>query len=258
MRGKAYGFHRAMDGIGSVLGAVLAFLLLPILGYRKIFLLGFVPAAIAALVVLFVKEKKQGDVQGAKPKRLKVSLIALPGNLRLFIAVATVFSLGHFGYAFLLLRAKGVGFADQNAILLYVLFYIVYTISSVPSGMPSDRIGRKPILMIGYSIFALCALGLVFTSSRYTLFIFFAIYGLSYAMFDGAQRAFVVDLAPAHLKATALGTFHTAIGLVALPGGFIAGLLWDKIHPMATFLYGFTLTLISVILFAFVKNKVKD
>jgi MFS family permease len=255
VRGKAYGFHRAMDGIGSVLGAVIAFLLLPILGYRKIFLLGFVPATIGALVVLFVKEKKHPGAQETKTKKLKVSFKALPVNLRLFIAVATVFSLGHFGYAFLLLRARGVGFADQNAILLYVLFYIVYTLVSVPSGMLSDKVGRKPMLIIGYSIFALCALGLVFISSRHKLFIFFAVYGLSYAIFDGAQRAFVVDLAPAHLKGTALGTFHTAIGLVALPGGFIAGLLWDKIHPIATFLYGFTLALISVILFAFVKKK---
>ena len=255
VRGKAYGFHRAMDGIGSVLGAVFAFLLLPILGYRKIFLLGFIPAIIATLVVLFVKEKKNVALQEVKRTKLKVSLKALPTNLRLFIAVATIFSLGHFGYAFLLLRSKGIGFTDQNAILLYALFYVVYAIFSVPSGMLSDKVGRKPVLMAGYAIFALCALGLAFISSRYTIFIFFAVYGLSYAMFDGSQRAFVVDMAPSHLKGTALGTFHTAIGLVALPGGFIAGLLWDKISPIATFLYGFILALVSVILFAFVKRK---
>jgi MFS family permease len=255
VRGKAFGFHRTMDGIGSVLGAIFAFLLLPVLGYRKIFFLGFVPAIIGALVVLFVNEGKQSSATEVERVKLKLSIRALPVNLRLFIAVATVFSLGHFGYAFLLLRSKGIGFTDQNAILLYVLFYVVYALCSVPSGMLSDRIGRKPILMVGYGIFALCALGLVFISSRHSIFIFFAVYGLSYAMFDGAQRAFVVDLAPAHLKGTALGTFHTAIGLVALPGGFIAGLLWDKIEPLATFLYGFTLTLIAVILFAFVKKE---
>jgi MFS family permease len=255
VRGKAYGFHRAMDGFGSVLGAVLAFLLLPVLGYRKIFLLGFIPAAIAALVVLFVKEKRNRVVQEAKVKKLRVSFRALPTNLRLFIAVASVFSLGHFGYAFLLLRSKGVGFTDQHALMLYAIFYVVYALCSIPSGMLSDRIGRKPVLMIGYGVFALCALGLVFFASRYSLFIFFSVYGLSYAMFDGAQRAFVVDLSPAHLKGTALGTFHTAIGLVALPGGFIAGLLWDKIDPMVTFLYGFTLTLIAIILFLFVRSN---
>ncbi|HJH28500.1 MAG TPA: hypothetical protein C5S51_02215 [Methanosarcinaceae archaeon] len=80
-------------------------------------------------------------------------------------------------------------------------------------------------------------------------------YGIFYAMIDSAQRAFVVDLAPEYLKATALGTFHTAIGLVALPGGYIAGLLWDKISPETTFIYGLTLTIISLILFTFVKDK---
>ena len=76
------------------------------------------PAIIGALVVLLVKEQKQVAVQKVKARKLKVSFRALPGNLRLFIAVATVFSLGHFGYAFLLLRAKGVDFTDQNAIML--------------------------------------------------------------------------------------------------------------------------------------------
>jgi MFS family permease len=255
VRGKAYGFHRAMDGIGSVLGAVLAFLLLPVLGYRKIFLLGFGPAAIAALVVLFVREKQHAHLQEAKVKKPRVSFRALPPNLRLFIAVASVFALGHFGYAFLLLRSMGIGFADQHALMLYAFFYVVYAICSIPSGILSDRIGRKPVLMFGYGIFALCAIGLVLFPSRYALFVFFGMYGLSYAMFDGAQRAFVVDLAPAHLKGTALGTFHTAIGLVALPGGFIAGLLWDRIHPIVTFLYGFILSIIAIILFIFVKRR---
>ena len=76
-------------------------------------------------------------------------------------------------------------------------------------------------------------------------------------MTDGVQRAFVVDLAPKHLKATALGTFHTAIGLVALLGGFIAGFLWDKISPEATFLYCLILAIISTFLFIFVKGKTK-
>ena len=76
-------------------------------------------------------------------------------------------------------------------------------------------------------------------------------------MIDGVQRAFVVDLAPNHLKATALGIFHTAIGLVALPGGIIAGLLWDNINPESTFIYGFVLSIISLILFLYVKSERK-
>ncbi len=257
VRGKAYGFHRAMDGIGSVLGAFFAFLLLPILGYKNIFLFAFIPGIIAVFVILFVKEKKAFVKEEPQEKPVKLSLKKLPKNLRLFIIVSSIFALGHFGYAFLLLRAKNIGLADNMAILLYVLFYVVYTICVIPAGILSDKIGRKPVLMTGYLIFAITSLGLIFNSNIYSSLLFFVIYGIFYAMIDGVQRAFVVDLAPKHLKATALGIFHTAIGLVALPGGFIAGLLWDKIKPEATFLYGFMLAMFSIVLFTFVKGKAK-
>ncbi len=78
-------------------------------------------------------------------------------------------------------------------------------------------------------------------------------YGMFYAMVDGVQRAFVVDLAPEHMKATALGTFHTSVGLAALPGGYIAGVLWDTVNPGATFIYGFVVATISVVLFSLVR-----
>ena len=253
VRGKAYGLHRAMDGIGSVLGAVIAFSLLGILGYRKIFLLAFIPGIIAVFVILFIKEKRAPAKRETKKISVRLSFKELPVNLRLFILISSIFALGHFGYAFLLLRAKNIGLADNTAILLYVLFYIVYTLCAIPAGMLSDKIGRKPVLITGYLVFAITSIGLIFTSSIYTLLLFFIVYGIFYAMIDGVQRALVMDLAPGNLKATALGTFHTAIGLVALPGGYIAGLLWDKIGPGATFTYGFTLAIISIALFMFVK-----
>lgn len=211
--GKAYGLHRAMDGIGSVIGAVIAFLLLPVLGYRNIFLFAFIPGIIAVLVIFFIKEKNAPLKKETKDISIKLSFKELPKNLRLFIIVSSIFALGHFGYAFLLLKAKDIGLADNMAILLYVLFYIAYTICIIPSGILSDKIGRKPVLIAGYLVFAITALGLIFTSNLYSILLFFVIYGIFYAMIDGVQRAFVVDLAPEHLKAAALGTFHTAIGL---------------------------------------------
>jgi len=259
IRGKAYGFQRAMDGLGSVLGAVLAFLLLPILWYKNTFLVAFIPGVIAVLCVLFIREKRRTDEPIKQPtKSFRVSLKQLPWNLKLFIIVSTIFALGNFGYAFLLLKAKNIGITDENSILLYVLFYVVYTIFTIPAGMASDKIGRKPILALGYILFAVLSLGLLFTSQFYVLIIIFIIYGIFFALIDGVQRAFVVDLAPSDLKGTALGAFHTATGLVALPGGFMMGLLWDRISPQVTFLLAFVLAACSLLLFMYVKNNKKE
>ncbi len=269
VRGKNYGLHRAFDGLGSVFGAVLAVILLPVfqqlrhsdaLGFKSVFLVSTIPAVIAVLFILFVKEKRAAAP--AQPKKqgssLRVSLGALPMNLRMLIVATGAFALGNFGYAFMLLKAKSVGLSNETAIWLYVLFYAVYVLWAVPAGMLSDKIGRKPLLVGSYILFVVTALGLMFSTNLAGLIPFFVVYGISFATFDGVQRAYVVDFAPAELKGTALGTFHTAIGIVALPGGFIAGLLWDKVSPQATFLYGIALALVALVILVSVRKTARE
>ncbi len=255
IRGKAYGFQRAMDGVGSFSGAIIAVILLPLFGYRELFLIAFFPGLIAVFFILFIKEKREKTIpQKRTAIPFRVSIKRLPRNLQIFILVSTLFALANFGYAFLILKAKNIGFSDNVALLLYVLFYIVYTIFTIPAGILSDRIGRKPVLVLGYILFTATSVCLLFTSQLPMLVFVFIVYGVFFGLIDGVQRAFVVDLAPLDLKVTALWTFHTTTGLIALPAGIIAGTLWDIISPEATFLFAFGLSICSLLLFVFVKN----
>jgi MFS family permease len=266
IRGKAYGFQRAMDGIGSFSGAILAVLFLTFFAtnnelttYRNLFLIAFFPGIIGVLCILLLKEKRQPvDAQKKHSTPFRISMKKLPRNLQIFILVSTIFALGNFGYAFLILKAKNIGFSDTTALLLYILFYIVYTLFTIPAGMLSDKIGRKPVLITGYVFFAITSVCLLFTSQLIMLVAVFILYGVFFGLIDGVQRAFVVDLAPKDLKGTALGTFHTATGLIALPAGFVAGLLWSVYSPQATFLFALGLTLVALLLFIFVKNNMKQ
>ncbi len=265
--GKAYGIQRAMDGTGSVLGAVLALVLFPYLWYEKLFIFAFIPGLIAVLAILFVKEaktmKKENHWQHVqvKPKveipSLDKAIKLLPKNLKLFIVVAALFGLVNFGYAFMLLKAKSVGASDERSILFYVLFYGIYTIASAPLGILSDRIGRKKILWIAYSLFLVVTLWLALMTQIGRVIFFFVLFGIVFAIIDGTERAMVVDLAGEH-KGTALGVFHTAIWIVSLPGWYILWMLRDKISPQATFLFAFAIGVIIMIMFRFVNTKKRE
>ncbi len=253
VKGRAFGFQRALDGLGSVLGALLAFWLLPLLGYRKLFLLAFVPAVAVILFLLPIEESAsvKKEPKSALEKKWRGRFGSLPVSLRWFFLVTGLFSLGHFGYAFLLLKARETGLSDEFSILYYALFYAIYTLVSVPAGVWSDRLGRKPVLLVGYALFALLSLGLLFAELPAWVLLAFAGYGLFLALIDGVQRAYVSDLAPEHLQGTALGYFHMIVGLTALPGIYLAGLLWDSFGSGSTFLYGFALSLLACLLLAF-------
>ena len=254
-RGKAYGFHRAMDGIGSITGALIAFILLPIIGFKNIFLIAVIPGIIAVLFIILIEEKRIETDNSKNKQTLKIGLKKLPLNLKLFLFVSIIFSFAHFGYAFILLKAKDIGLNDQYTIFLYVLYYIVYTLFIIPAGVLSDKIGRKPVIVTGYLLFSITSIGLIFTNTNLLLLLMFILYGCFYAMIDGVQRAFVVDLAPENLKATALGTYHTSIGLAALPGGLLLGLIWDQISPEVMFAYALFLTLVSIFIISFIKKQ---
>ncbi len=256
MRGKAFGIHRAMDTCGAILGSILAFVLFWFfnLDFRTIFFIAAAIAFLALVPLLFLKERKRKVCM----QSMKVSLKALPTSFRLFIIIATIFALGNFSYMFFILRAQQffqARMAVALPILLYVWFNIIYTTFSIPSGALSDKVGRKNVLTLGYSLFGVTCLGFALLSSLPSLIALFGLYGLVYALVDGNQRAFASDFVEEKLRGTALGTFHAVIGIAALPASLIAGFLWDFVGSTAPFYYGCVLSLVSTGLFVlFFKN----
>jgi MFS family permease len=142
--------------------------------------------------------------------------------------------------------------------LYYVLFYGVYTLISAPAGIVSDRIGRKRMLWIAYSLFLVVTLWLALVSQLWRVILFFVLFGIVFAIVDGTERALVADLAGKDQKGTALGVFHTAIGIVSLPGWYILWSLWDKFSPQATFMFAFGVGILIMFLFYFVNTRKQE
>ena len=245
-RGKAFGFHRSMDTSGAIAGPIITLVLLTTVGaamtvegsYRMILLLAAIPAVISVLIVMFVKEPVR---EPSPPKPLRVTFRGIPRPLLVFIGIASLFSLADFSYAFLLLRAvpqSGTQQAIVQAILLYVLFNIVYAANAFPAGILSDRVGRRPVVLVGYVLFVAMAVLLAVSTALIVLIVAFVLYGLAYGMAEGTQRALVADFAPPEIKATVLGAYHTSVGVVKLASGLVAGFLWVAVSPSATFAFG--------------------
>jgi len=254
VRGKAFGFHRAMDSFGAFLGAFLAFILFWFLKFefKPILFLAALISFLALFPFIWIRERPFG-VLSDDESSLKLSLKSLPRNFRRYLMIIVIFAMGNFTYMFFVLRAKEVFQPDLPLrlaiaipILLYSWFNIVYALFSLPGGMLSDRIGRRSTLRLGYFMYGLACLGFALTRTLGSLIILFAFYGISFALVEGNQRAFASDFVGENLRGTALGTFHTAIGVSTLLGSIFAGILW-RYSPALTFSYGAVLGLAAAI-----------
>ena len=253
--GAAYGFHRTMDTIGAAIGPGVAFLLLAVFtgNLRLVFLASTLPAVIAVIIlVVFIKEK-------ARPVERSRGLpglgdFAFDHAFRRYIVVIGIFSLGAFSDAFIILRAQDLGVSPELIPVIYLLLNVVYAATAAPMGVLADRVGLRTMLLAGFISYSIVYAGVAFADSALHIWILFPLYGVYKGVSDGTQRAYIAKIAPEERKATAFGVFHTVNGIMLLPASIIAGVLWDRVGPEATFLYGAALSLLAAVYFAFTRK----
>jgi MFS family permease len=255
LRGRAFGFNKAMDKTGGFLGLVVAAGVLYLTqtdtvtltreSYEWLVLLAVVPGLTAVGIVAWYVEESPRALKSKGQVALAWS--EMDGRFRGFIAVLTLFTLGNSSDAFLMLRAQTVGFSTIEIFLVVAAFSLVVALTSTKGGELSDLFGRRGLIITGWLIYAVIYLGFAFASERWHVWILYAGYGLYYGAFLGASSAVVADLVPEHLHGTAYGIFNAALGVAALPASAIAGVLWDWYGPAAPFLFGAALAVMATI-----------
>lgn len=258
--GKAFGLHKSLDMAGAALGILFTYFLLSsnaAYNYKNLFLLSIIPAALGLSMFFLIKEKRpETHVRNGNPKLSLSSFKNLNGQLKLYLLVVLLFTLGNSSNIFLLLKARTVGFSDSSVILLYFIYNTAAALLSLPLGRLSDRVGRKKLLVCGYIVFAAVYFGFAFAFSQAFMYAMFMLYGAYTAMIAGVERAFVAEIAPKDLKGTMLGLQATIAGIALLPASVITGLLWNAFGAVVPFIYGAALSLIAALILAlFMKNN---
>ncbi len=255
-RGRAFGFHRAVDTLGACLGPLLALLFLFILkgNIRFVFLIAFIPAILAVIILLLFLKEKPISLRGIFTPGVEKHVFPPPGwkwvtpHFKKFILVSSIFAVGNSSDVFLIIRSKDIGLSIGLVILAYVVYNISYSALSFPFGVLSDRIDRKWVIVGGFAVFALVYFGFGLYISRFTVWILFAVYGFYMAMTDGVSKAYISDMVPEESRATAIGVYYCVTGILTLFASLIAGLLWTYIAPEAPFVYGAVTAVFSAIL----------
>lgn len=247
-RGRAFGFHRAADTAGAVVGPLAALALLALLGqnYRLIFVLAFIPGAIGFLLLRGVGERGASPAETPSGPRPKLSDFG--GRYYMFLLLSLLFALGNSSDVFLILRARDVGLGVSEVVLAYVAYNAVYALLSLPAGVASDRLGRRGVIALGFAIFAVVYFGFAVVEAGAYVWGLFAVYGVYMAMTEGVGRALVTDFVGARWRGTALGLYQGSMGMMILLSSVIAGVLWDRIGPAAPFLLGGSTAALAAVL----------
>ena len=247
-RGRAFGFERAMDSAGAVIGPLVALMLLGWmgLGARSIFLISGIPAALAALLILTVREPHRDPSVPAT--NLKFSLVGTTREYKRLLLITAVFGLANSANAFLILRSEQLGLDRKWTILAYTFYNAIASLASMPAGAASDRFGRRNVLIIGFGIYAISYTGFGAAGAGWLVWPLFALYGLFPALTDGVGKAMAVDSAGTAGRATAIGIYSMVMGVTQIAASYIGGMLWDRVDSRATFYFGAALAGLAALL----------
>jgi MFS family permease len=247
LRGKAYGFHRSMDHAGALVGPLIATLLLSyfVTDLRVVFWLAAVPGFIAVLLIVWkVSESERTEIAKA-PVRLSL----LPaGPLRRYLLILFLFTLGNSSDAFLLLKAGTLGVPTFRIPLLWTFFHLVKMLSTMPFGMLSDRVGRRVVIIAGWSVYAISYVAFGLAENEWQIWAIFAFYGLFFGLTEGVEKAYLADMADPALRGAAFGWYNFAIGAGAFPASLLFGLIWQRLGGVAPFLFGAGLSALAALL----------
>jgi MFS family permease len=262
-RGRAFGFNRALDPAGAVIGALIGAWLLyhwnagasiSIANWKTLVLVAAIPSFVSVAIIFgIIREKRIAPKQ--PPPLSQILHVGRDPRFRRLTLVVVFFTLGLSSDAFLLLRAQSLGISLTDIFLIVALFNLVTTLSAYPAGILSDKLSRRVFIRAGWIAYALIYFGFAFASEKWHIWVLYIIYGIYYGLTEGVEKAFVADLVRPEERGAAYGIYNGAIGIAALPASLIAGVLWQYVSPAAPFIFGGAIALIATVLLSTVQEN---
>ena len=268
-RGLAFGFHRAADTGGAMLGLLIALAVvwsaqssgikLGASTFRTVVLISLIPAVLAVLS-LAVGAK---DIPVSRQREVpRFAFRSLGKPFMIFVVIVGIFDIGNSSDAFLVLRAQERGLSVIGILGMLVVFNLVYMLVSSPAGSLSDKVGRKRLIIGGWLVYAAIYLGFGLAQTGWHVWALYVVYGFYYGLAYGTSKAMVADLVPEALRGTAYGTYNAVLGILDFPASVIAGVLWQGLGAWggfgasAPFLFGAAAALLAALLMLFWMPKV--
>ncbi len=254
-RGYAFGFNRAADHFGAVIGPILGVALLyafaadsssPAIGeYQVVFLFASIPVIVGLFIIAFFV-KEEPFKASERPEKLDLSLKGFDSNFKRFLFVIALFTLSNSTDAFLLLRASESDISPVLLPLLWMTLHFSKVVSSLIGGDLSDKFGRRNLIVAGWLVYGLVYLGFAFVESAWQCWLLFIFYGVYFGLTEGVQKALVADMVPDEKRGTAYGLFNLAFGLTVFPASLLFGLLWTQYGAATAFIASAAVSLTAV------------